>query len=327
MNKRERLLAAANRRPVDRIPAAFWRHFPGDDQRAADLARATIAFQEAYDFDLVKVSTSNSLPAADWGARTAWRGNLEGTREYVERPIRKPADWRALQPLAIEGGICGEALATLRLLKARWGDSVPFIQTVFNPLMVARYLRGDALWIADLREHPRDFWAGQETITESMARFARAAVEAGAAGLFFASQSASYRQLTEAEYRSVALPNDVQILASANAAGAWFNLLHLHGDDIMFALAREYPVQAVNWHDRSAAPSLAEARAQFDGALVGGLAQHTTLLTGNPDDAARQARDAIAQTGGLGYIVGAGCVLPIPTPDSNIRAALAARDA
>ena len=46
MNKRERLLAASRRQAVDRIPIALWRHFPGDDQRAADLAQATIAFQD-----------------------------------------------------------------------------------------------------------------------------------------------------------------------------------------------------------------------------------------------------------------------------------------
>jgi len=40
MNKRERLLAASRRQAVDRIPIALWRHFPGDDQRAADLAQA-----------------------------------------------------------------------------------------------------------------------------------------------------------------------------------------------------------------------------------------------------------------------------------------------
>ncbi|MBI1801464.1 MAG: uroporphyrinogen decarboxylase, partial [Chloroflexi bacterium] len=66
MNKRERILAASRREPTDRIPVAFWRHFPGDDQRAGDLAQATIAFQERYDFDFVKVSPSNSFAGEDW---------------------------------------------------------------------------------------------------------------------------------------------------------------------------------------------------------------------------------------------------------------------
>src|SRR5713226_7429686 len=89
MNKRERILAASRREPTDRIPIAFWRHFPGDDQRAADLAAATIAFQEKYDFDFVKVSPSNNFSTADWGSQTFFRGNTEGTREYLDRPIKQ----------------------------------------------------------------------------------------------------------------------------------------------------------------------------------------------------------------------------------------------
>lgn len=323
MNKRERLLAASRREPTDRIPVAFWRHFPGDDQRPADLAQATIAFQEKFDFDFVKVSPSNGFAGQDWGAKTAFRGNMEGTRDYLERPIKQPADWRKLQPLDISKGALGSAVETLRLLKVRWGDSVPFIQTVFNPLMVARYLRGDAFWTTDLREHTADFRAGLEVITDTVSRYAKASIEAGAAGLFFATQSATYRLLSAAEYREFGVPYDQKVLAAAS--GAWFNVLHLHGDDVMFDIAKEYPVQAVNWHDRTTKPSLREARSLFGGALLGGTAQHGTLLQGDPQDVAAEVRDAIAQTGGgSGLIVGAGCVLPIPTPDSNLRAAVGA---
>lgn len=321
MNKRERILAASRCEPTDRIPIAFWRHFPGDDQRAADLAEATIAFQERYDFDFVKVSPSNSFAGEDWGAHTAFRGNTEGTRDYLDRPVKQPADWRKLQPLDVSKGALGRTIETLRMLKARWGDSVPFIETIFNPLMTARYLRGDGLWIADMREYPKEFRAGLEVITDTVARFAKASIEAGAAGLFFATQSATYRQVSEAEYRMYGVPYDLKVFEAASAG--WFNLLHLHGDDIMFQMAREYPVQAVNWHDRTTKPSLREARDQFGGALVGGVAQHTTMMQRDPQDVAAEVRDAIAQTGGgVGLIVGAGCVLQIPTPESNLKAAI-----
>jgi len=92
---------------------------------------------------------------------------------------------------------------------------------------------------------------------------------------------------------------------------------------LLRSLAKEYPVQAVNWHDRTTSPSLREARSQFDGALVGGVERYTTLLQGDPQTVAAEVRDAIAQTGGgVGYIVSAGCVISIPTPESNIKAAI-----
>ena len=40
MNKRERLEATVAGEPVDRVAVALWRHWPGDDQRAEDLARS-----------------------------------------------------------------------------------------------------------------------------------------------------------------------------------------------------------------------------------------------------------------------------------------------
>jgi uroporphyrinogen decarboxylase len=49
MTRRERLEATFAGEPVDRLAVALWRHFPGDDQRPADLAAATLAWQAQYD--------------------------------------------------------------------------------------------------------------------------------------------------------------------------------------------------------------------------------------------------------------------------------------
>ena len=61
MNKRERLEATIAGQQTDQIPVALWRHFPGDDQAPASLAAATIAFQQRWDFDFVKVTPASSF--------------------------------------------------------------------------------------------------------------------------------------------------------------------------------------------------------------------------------------------------------------------------
>jgi uroporphyrinogen decarboxylase len=38
MSKTERLKAVLAGQPVDRVPVAFWRHWPGDDQGPESLA-------------------------------------------------------------------------------------------------------------------------------------------------------------------------------------------------------------------------------------------------------------------------------------------------
>jgi hypothetical protein len=49
MDKRERLEKTIAGEATDRAPVALWRHWPGDDQRAADLARSVVEFQQTYD--------------------------------------------------------------------------------------------------------------------------------------------------------------------------------------------------------------------------------------------------------------------------------------
>ena len=71
---RERLEACLSEATLDRVPIALWRHFPVDDQTPEALARAVIAFQRRYEFDLVKVTPASSFCVKDWGAQDEWRG-------------------------------------------------------------------------------------------------------------------------------------------------------------------------------------------------------------------------------------------------------------
>src|SRR4030066_388016 len=99
MNHHDRIENAIHREIVDSIPISFWRHFPVDDQNALSLAKSSIAYQNQFDFDLVKVSPSSSFCLVDWGAHDAWKGNPEGTRDYLEPVIKNPEDWERLKIL------------------------------------------------------------------------------------------------------------------------------------------------------------------------------------------------------------------------------------
>jgi uroporphyrinogen decarboxylase len=291
MSKRERLEATVAGEPVDRVAVALWRHWPGDDQRAEDLARSTLDFQRLFDFDFIKVTPSSNYCLAGWGAETRWVGNQEGTREWGSRVIQGPEDWTQLQVQDPYSGLLGQIRRALAIIGDEVGEEVPFIQTIFNPLAQARNLAGERL-LNDLRQHP---------------------------GVFLALQHATYGLLTEAEYQEFGRPFDLRILEATE--GLWFNLLHLHGKDVMFDLVADYPVQAINWHDQETPPSLGEALDRFPGALVGGLRQWETMLSGTPDWVRAEAQAAIEETGGRRLVVGTGCVTPITSPLGNIRAA------
>lgn len=318
MTKRQRLEATFRGDPVDRPAVALWRHWPGDDQRADDLAAAQIAFQRRYDWDFIKVTPNSGYCVEDWGVETAYVGSLEGTREYRRYRIHTPDDWAALPVLDPRRGALGRQLETLRAIGQAMGGEVPYIQTIFNPLSVAKYLAGDDLLKVHLRRHPDQLKAGLEIITQTTEAFVHEVIRAGAAGTFMAVQHAQYGVLSEHEYATFGRPYDLRVLEAASEG--WFQLLHLHGSDVMFDLLSDYAVQVVNWHDRETPPSLAEGMACVRGAVCGGLRQWETMVRGTPEAVQAEAADAIAQTGGRRLILGTGCVTPIVAPTSHLAA-------
>ncbi len=318
LTKRQRLEATFAGAPVDRPAVALWRHWPVDDLTGADLARATLDFQRTYDFDFIKVTPNSNYCVSGYGAESRWEGNPEGSYGWLRRAIHAPEDWLKLKPLDPRQGLSAEVIEANRLIGQAVGGEVPFIQTIFNPLSQAKNLAGER-FLADLRQHPDAVKAGLAVITESILRFIEALKPTGVSGLFLAVQHASYDLLTEAEYREFGRPLDLQILAATE--GMWFNLLHLHGVNVMFDQLADYPVQLINWHDVETPPSLAEALTRTDKALCGGLRQWETMVLGGPDEVWAEARAALEATGGQRFVLGTGCVTPVAAPTCNILAA------
>lgn len=324
MDHRERLTACLSGEQPDRPPVALWRHFPVDDQNPQDLAAATVEFQKKYDFDFVKVTPSSSFCIKDWGVRDEWQGNTEGTRVYTHHVIGEPADWARMPLLDPHQGYLGHQLECLRLIREALPDT-PIIQTIFSPLSQAKNLAGRADLIVQLRRDPGAVRAGLDCITASTVRFVEAALATGIDGIFYAVQHAQYGLLSQQEYADLARQDDLTILEAARES--WLRLLHLHGQDIMFELFLEYPVNMINWHDRETWPDLLQAQEHFQGVVCGGLRQWDTMVVGDPEQVRREAQQAIELTSGKRFVLGTGCVTPIVAPRANIRAARQAVEA
>lgn len=319
MDKRERLQAALRGEAVDRVPVALWRHFPVDDQRPADLAAATLEWQNQYDFDFVKVTPASSFCLKDWGAEDQWTGNPEGTRDYTRRVVHRPDDWATLQVLDPTQGHLGAQLEALRLIQQGLEGRTPFIQTIFSPLSQARNLVGATHLPVHARQHPQALKAALDTLTETTVRFVKACRAAGVDGIFYAVQLATTRAFSEAEYREFGEPYDRRVLQAAG--DLWLNVAHLHGEDVHFDLVAGYGTAVINWHDTETPPTLGEALPRVGGAVCGGLRQWETMVRGTPEQVRAEAHQALAQTGGRRMILGTGCVTPITAPRANLRAA------
>ncbi len=315
---RERIQACIKGEMIDQTPVALWRHFPVDDQSPETLAAAQIAFQRAYDFDLVKVTPASSFCIRDWGAEDEWRGNPEGTRQYTKHVVSQPQDWERLQVLDSTAPHLAGQLACLRQIRAGLSPNTPMLQTVFNPLAQAKNLAGQNTLLVHLRKHPDAVMKGLQTIALTTRRFIEAALETSIDGIFYAVQHAQAALLNEDEFKKFSQSLDLQILESAQ--GLWCNMLHIHGEDIYFEQVSKYPIQIVNWHDRETPPSLAQAQKTFKGVLCGGLSRDA-LVYKTAQDVRKEKEDAIQQTGGRRLIVSTGCVVPIIAPHGNFMAA------
>jgi uroporphyrinogen decarboxylase len=313
-----RIQAAIEGGRADRVPVALWRHFPLDDQDPGRLAELTLRYQRDWDCDLVKFMPSGTYSVEDWGAKSVYEPTFNGARSITVPGVRRAEDWLRLPRLDPKKGVLGAQNEALARAAAELHGSVPILQTVFSPLTTARKLAGEAL-LEQLRSEPEAVEAGLRVITDTTIAFAEEALKAGAHGIFFATQLATTEVLTEEEYRRFGMRFDLEFFGSIREKTR-LNMLHIHGESIMFGLLSDYPVEMINWHDRLTAPTLKAALGKFKGAVVGGVEERELLVSGGEAAVRAQVRDAIAQTGGRRLVVGPGCVAAIAAPEHNIRA-------
>jgi uroporphyrinogen decarboxylase len=324
MSRRERIQAAINREPVDRVPYAVWRHFPSVDRSPAGLAQATLRFHDHYGSDFLKITPHGGYAVEAWGCIEAEEVLPDGHRACASCAIKAPEDWKKIRPLdpTSAEGYSQQIETIVRLgFDRRIGDAV-VMPTVFSPLSLANKLAVGRL-AADLREHPALVRSALDAITETLIRFIDAALTEGLTGIFYSIQAASRSAHREEIYAEFGEPDDRKILASIGDRSR-LTIIHCHGDALMFDRLATLPGHAWNWDDRRTAPTLAEGKATVPGAVIGGLDQWATLRDGTPEAAVAQAKDAVAQTDGTGLIVAPGCVLAMNTPDDTVAAVIKA---
>jgi uroporphyrinogen decarboxylase len=324
MNSRERLEKCLKGEPVDRPPVALWRHFPIDDLTPHHLARSILLFQNTYHFDFVKITPRSSYSTQDWGSVDSWDGNPEGSGAYTQFPINHPEEWSSLKLHDATSGALGEQLKCIELVRSALPSEIPVIPTIFSPLSQAKHLAGNPTLFKHLRETPDAIHAGLRTIVEQTCLFIRECKKLGIDGIFFAVQYAQKGLLTDEEFRQFGFAYDEMVLAEVQ--DCWLNVGHIHGSQIMFDIAVQYPVSVLNWHDREEGIPLDYGLAHFKGAVCGGLRQWDTMAYGRPENVRNEAADALRQTQGKRFILGTGCVLPIIAPHSNITAAIESVD-
>lgn len=319
MKKIKRVKAALAGEAVDRPPYSFWTHLPGTDLHPKRLAAETAAFAERYDLDFVKSMPNGLYSVEDWGGVCDYteieRG---GTAKVVEPAVKMPDEWPRLARLDVTRGSFGRELDHYAELTRRMGPDVPVIATVFSPLTTAGKLSDGAVR-AHSASDAQALHAGLEVITEVTCGFVREAIALGCAGVFFAIQDATHSAYGEDGYRRLGEPYDRRVLQAASAAGGWFNVVHLHGEDVLFDVIRRYNTTALNWHIGETTPSIADYRgAGGDKPILGGL-RRANITAGDREGIERDIESAYAESGGAGLLLAPACVIRHPVDDETLR--------
>ena len=297
MTRTERVMAAVQGQPVDRLPVCFWHHFqPRGSGRA--LAGATLRFfDQTFNLDIAKVMPDIPYP-------------------FPRRSVQQQDDWRLIEP--IDPGrsrYFRQRAETVEVLRDELGFETPIVVTVFSPLAEALYIAADhERFFAHAQEAPTVVHEALSVIAENLRAQIHDAIDSGADGVFFALQGSSTAMMPEAQYREFGRPYD--LIALQGAINGWLNILHVHGErDLMFDHVLDYPVQVVSWSDRLAGPSLREARGMTSKCLMGGWHEFGALSNGPEEKILEEARDAVAQTGGRKLILANGCSVPDETEE------------
>jgi uroporphyrinogen decarboxylase len=305
VTKRQRLAATLRREPADRTPFCLWMHSTVRERTVERFTRFTLDFYRAHDPDFIKVMYDESY-------------DLPVNYQYVT----EPQVWRLLEEFEPDIGGFGRQVEALKRVREEAGPEVPVIQTIYSPFHVGRRLAGRRI-LEDWQTDPEAVRYGLNTIAANYRRFAeRCRVEAGVDGFFFAPQGCEASWMSPEQYRAMVMPSDRAVLEALRPAPVL--ILHIHGEkDVFFDLLSDYPCDAISWEDRLAGPSIAEARMRTGRCLMGGI-DHYAARTCPPEQVLSQARDALTQAGGRGFILAPGCTFFNDTPVENLRALKAA---
>jgi uroporphyrinogen decarboxylase len=325
MTGHERVKAALGMGMADRPPIAAWGHTFRQEWSPEELAAITVDKARRFGWDFVKFQLRASVFAEAFGSEYQPSGHNLRAPILVRAAVPDLESWGSVD--LVNPKVLDEQVESIGMVARELGPDVPVIQTIFSPITVGGYLVGksQSRMVRELRKHPELVGPALDRVAKAVVDFSRRSVEAGAAGIFYAiSGYAGRKVMPEKVYRELVLPHDLAVL-DALPKEAWFNVLHLCGSHLNFALARDLPTHAVSWsiHNQGN-PSLAEGREMAGRAVMGGLSQRGTLVYGPASKIEAEARAAVEETGGRGLIVAPGCSVPPRVRETNLAAFAAA---
>jgi len=267
--------------------------------------------------------------ACQWGSKFLFKDNDEKATT-MEVIVKEPEDWGRLWVLDPRKEL-RENLRAVEIL-ARDLRRMPFIYSIPSPIVQALHgVSTPGRVYADIETHPDSVKEGLDIITQTCIDFSRECVAEGAAGVFFGIGGGGdiWSRMSVNQLKEYALEYDKKIL---NAVDAPIKVLHIcsakdedpqkNGGLMENAWFKNYPVNAINWADKTFTP-VEEAKKIYgdEFCILGGLDHAKTLRFGTPEQVVEDIKRVLTTvTEKRGFMLGPGCTTFQDMPIANYNA-------
>lgn len=322
MTKKERIKNTLEGKEVDKVAFSMWTHLPNIDLNYSRLAEETYNFFKKYDIDFIKTMNNGMYSVEDYGCIIDF-SDIEkgGVAKIVSSPIESYEDWIKIKILPTDKGTLARELASLKILKEKIennNDEVPLVFTVFSPLTTAAKLSRNKIFkhIENNKENLNLIYEALENITRTTVLLIEKAIEIGIDGIFFASQLSDYEKIEENIYKKFGEKYDLEVLKAAE--NLWFNIIHAHGNDIMFDILKDYPTQAFNWHAWESLPQVSYIANTSNKTILAGLVR-SDITNKNKNKISDEIYKTLISTRGKKIIISPGCVIRYPLDENMLN--------
>jgi MtaA/CmuA family methyltransferase len=280
------------------------------------LVEAQVKTAEMFVLDYVSVISSSS-EAADLGARLQWYDDQPSAVIEEGALFADKANFaRVKAPELISGGLMGDRVRAVELLRQRVGKDLLVEGWVEGPCASAADLRGISRLMMDFSDDPGFVHDLFDFTLEVAIRFAAAQIHSGADIVGVGDAAASL--VGPRIYKEFVWPWEKKLVDAIHAEGGRVRL-HICGNTrrILGGIGElgcdlvdvDFPVP------------LEQARSQMGPlqTLTGNLDPVRDLRSGSPESIT-QSLEALRQKAGARWIVAAGCEVVRDTPHDNLRA-------
>lgn len=318
MTKRERIDNILSGRPVDRVPAAFWLHFPEKEKFGQAAVDAHLKLAGEMDTDLIKIMNENVF----------WDG--------VTR-ISRLDDIKYFRPYTRSDKIFQDQMELIRRIADRNQGDVPLVTTVHGLIASAFHEIGRPKLYSPLgymfplfcRERPEEMKHVFRMISESLLELVDCSMDAGADGIFYAVLGAERYFFEDEEFNEFVKPYE-QVVYEHIRKVTPLNILHVCKSNIALERYASLEPAIVNWAELDNHLPLTEGREKYfpNSVVLGGFSNHSgVLLHGTIEEIAETTRMLCSKMESVPYIVGADCSLPTTICRDRIRTVVNVLDA